>query len=217
MTNTAAAEIARLEQALAERDARIAALEQQLAERVSDPVQMVRTVVPRVEYPTCDELRQLHDIVAARWPATVAKKGPAESLRAFTAALVYLAANVSHADRPTQYAMSFWIDRANDHLRQIGRSAHVSPGAIAAAACALGFQHTPFEGSGWDLWISEGAYKLPDPSYWRSLLSGAPLRDPVEVRRRKLWDPTTGRGVTITGGDGRVGQGPIGPRGAQTW
>ena len=182
-------EIARLEDENAKLRDRVSYLESKLASQAAGSTNMVREVIPRVELPTQNEMKQLFQIVSAKWPATIASKNSDEAFVTFSAALRYLCANVSHSDKRSKYAMSSWIDRAEFFLRSVGIQTDVKPGAIAAAAAALGYQHSSLDGSptGWDFWFSEGQHNLPGPKQWRGLLKGAPLKPAID-EAQKAWD-----------------------------
>lgn len=206
--------IAELESGNASLRDRVAFLESELGARAGAERQMVRTIAPRIERPTDAELLQLFGIVSAKWPQTIASRNEAEAVKLFSGAFSYLSTSVSHADKRSRWAMSAWVDRAEEFLRRVGRSIDMKPGAIAAACAALGFSHGPLTGEppSWDFWIAEGSHALPGPGHWRGLLKGGALRPPIETARRAE-DPR-GRGVTIEGGDERVG---AGPKGILTW
>lgn len=216
--------IAALEARVARLESRLAAIELRAPQpkptpppRAEEPsVRIMQTVAPaNIAMPTPDEMRRLHDIVTARWPATVASCNADEALAMFGTAFAYLAANVSHADRRTKYSIGSWCDKAEWHFQSIGKSGDVRPGSLAAAAAALGFAHTAFTGPpfSWDLWIGEGGHRLPDPKYWRGLLKGVvALKPPIDEAKGQSRYPVAQ--PTISGGDGAVG--PVTGR-VDTW
>jgi hypothetical protein len=178
------------------------------------------------DLPTAMQLAQLRSIVMRRFPVLApnlssdrADEIESAYAREFEAAFIALAKMGRTTDGKldvTKYP-SFWVSVAEAVLRSERAPPTTSLTLKPFAAALLAWsdvahslnvpERFPFDLS---FGLIEGGGKPANSESWKSVLATGKVRDPVPLPAARAWSPTDGRPmVTISGGNGAVGAGPV--------